>query len=317
MKTMVIAAMVWMLASTGYAQVPSDAIDLAAVTIHGVDVRGWAATVPLPVVELSPGSGVTPQMDRGVMNARWPDVQVWNNPSNPLDGYIQWTLWACVPLSGTWHCGGMHEFWGNRKGPHRQSTGAHPLEFAPDNQSLDNWRGNWAYDGRWGEMASYVPRDGDEFIVFMTAGAIRPGTSNHQTVQERSNLVKCTLRLRSTCRASEMPAPPPPGPPPPSPPPPSPGDGGISTEQYAHLVALIQTLSKQMEASNAWQFQEAERARQSDTYLVARLETLAAQCRTPGSPGSTPDVGGLDKTKLMSLIGNGIFAVIEMIRLRQ
>lgn len=127
--------------------------------------------------------------NRAQVNARWRDVVVW-----PPAGYIQWTLFACVRPNGTqWHCAGMHEFWSDRRGAPREWTGAALLENASNGRN--NWPANWAYDGRWGEMQFYTPRPGEEIAFFMVAGAVRPGSSDHKTVLERSNVVRVRLAV--------------------------------------------------------------------------------------------------------------------------
>ena len=171
-----------------------DGIDLSQAVITGPPVQTWPATVTVSGVEFAPGEsrGVRLIFDRSQVNTRWPDVIVW-----PPAGYIQWTLYACVrPDRVTWHCGGMHEFWGDRHGAPREWSGAPLLERASN--GTNHWQANWAYDGRWGQMNAYVPAAGDEIGFFMVAGAHRPGSSNHPTVSERSNVVRVRLAPSGT-----------------------------------------------------------------------------------------------------------------------
>lgn len=175
-----------------------DGINLALATFHGLNVASWAPTVTVTGVEFGMGAsgGVRLLFNRSEVNRRWPDVVVW-----PPAGYIQWTLFACVRPNGTqWHCAGMHEFWSDRRGAPREWTGAALLENAANGRN--NWPANWAYDARWGDMQSYLPRPGDEVGFFMVAGAVRPGSSDHRTVFERSNVVR--VRLAATGIAQPM-----------------------------------------------------------------------------------------------------------------
>lgn len=175
-----------------------DGINLSQAVFHGLNVASWAPTVTVTGVEFGMGAsaGVRLLFNRSEVNRRWPDVVVW-----PPAGHIQWTLFACVRPNGTqWHCGGMHEFWSDRRGAPREWTGAALLENAANGRN--NWPANWAYDGRWGQMQSYLPRPGDEIGFFMVAGAVRPGSSDHRTVFERSNVVR--VRLAATGIALPM-----------------------------------------------------------------------------------------------------------------
>lgn len=170
-----------------------DDIDLGAAVFYGpLNPATCAATVPLTGVEFQPGKsgGLRPIFQRPEMNARWPDVLVW-----PPKGYIQWTLCAGFQVGGQWHIGAMHEFWSDRNGPPREWTGAHPLELTDDG-SRNNWQGNWAYArDRWGALAGYTPKVGDPMALVLVAGAVRPGSSNHPTVAERSNVLVVPLQL--------------------------------------------------------------------------------------------------------------------------
>ena len=186
------------------AQVPGDMIDLSKADFYGTNVSEWAPTVALTGVELRSGSnlGVRAEFDRAHVNSRWPDVLNW-----PPDGYLQWTLYACVPVP-KWTCAGMHEFWSDMKGAPRVWTGAHPMEKTLDGRS--HWKADWAYDGRWGAMQTFDPEPGKQMAFFMVAGAIRPGTSDHVTVRERSNVVVGALALQAIWRPTAVDNPPPP-----------------------------------------------------------------------------------------------------------
>lgn len=198
--------------STGAAQVPSDMLDLSTAQVYGTDFRSWTPTVAVTNVELSSREGVRLVFDRSAVNGRWPDVLNW-----PPAGYLQWTLGACVKVRASWHCAPLHEFWSDRHGAPRIWSGAHPLTLADDG-ARNNWQANWAYDGRWGAMSSYVPAAGDDIAFFAIAGAVRPGTSNHITVTERSNIVVGKLTLNGFMPASAASGPGPVTPPPVVPP---------------------------------------------------------------------------------------------------
>lgn len=241
----VVAAL--LIAAPAVAQ-PVDGIDLRAAIFHGENVADWPITVPVTGVEFAPANdrGVRLIFDRSTMNPRWPDVLNW-----PPAGYLQWTLYACVPVP-EWHCGGMHEFWSDRHGAPREWSGAHPLNPTEDGKK-DNWRGNWAYDGRWGAMSGYVPRQGDEIVFIAVAGALRPGTSNHVTVRERSNAIKVRLMPSGTQLVFTAPIPPaqpepqPPQQPEPQPQPQQPPASGLSDEQYAAIMARFDKLDQEID----------------------------------------------------------------------
>lgn len=178
-----------------------DDIDLGAAVFYGpLNPATCAATVPLTGVEFKTGKGLglRPLFQRPEMNTRWPDALVW-----PPKGYIQWTLCAGFQIAGQWHIGAMHEFWSDRHGPPREWTGAHPLEMNDDG-SNNNWQGNWAYArDRWGALAGYIPKAGDRMALVLVAGAVRPGSSNHPTVAERSNVIVVPLQLNGIALVTE------------------------------------------------------------------------------------------------------------------
>lgn len=170
-----------------------DAIKIDAVQFYSpIDPKQYAQTITLQGVEFRSGEtfGVRFGFDRGQLNARWPDVVVW-----PPAGYIQWTLFAGFQINGVWHMGGYHEFWSDRNGPPRIWTGANPLELI---NGRTNWQANWSYDNRWGALSNYTPRAGDQIALMMVAGSVRPGSSNHPTVAERSNIVVVPLQINAT-----------------------------------------------------------------------------------------------------------------------
>lgn len=160
------------------AHIPADTIDLREATYHeSPNVSNWPVTVHLRGIEYAPGEtrGVRPIFDRAQANAHWPDVLIWPNPTNPLDGYIQFTLYMFVRVNGVWHGGGMIQFWGDRKGPPREWTGA-PI--------LTQWK-DWVY---WApSLAAHQPRAGEEVAFMLVAGNRR--RMNKGDVMERSNVI--------------------------------------------------------------------------------------------------------------------------------
>jgi hypothetical protein len=181
------------------AQVPPDALDLGTVKAVGYDVRGYTPTVTLSEIVFSRSGGVEPRYDSGTANQRWRDIVPpgWSGP-------LQFGLIAFVRVNGNWVGGPVHSFWSNRNGAGRKDTGAHPLLPPPPGTSdkANNWQAHWAYAAdRWGEMASYVPRQGDKIAFMLAAGSLRPGEVAI-TVAERSNVLLCDLDYESTCYAS-------------------------------------------------------------------------------------------------------------------
>lgn len=170
----------------------TDAIDIHAVTFYSpVSVTEYTPTVDLQGVEFAPADdrGVKLLFDRTQVNLRWPDFRVpgWT-------GDLQWTLFAGFQVNGQWQMGGFHEFWGSRGGAPREWTGAHPAVVV--NGLVTHWQLNWAYDRkRFGDLCGVAPYEGLPMALMMVAGGARPGTSNHVTVAERSNIIVVPLRM--------------------------------------------------------------------------------------------------------------------------
>lgn len=169
-----------------------DAIDIGLVKFYDgpVDVSGYAATVDLTGVEFHPADdrGVRFIFDRATVNARWPDFTLpgW-------DGPLQWTLYAGFQVGGQWQMGGFHEMWSDRGGKAREWTGAHPAVKVGDKT---HWQANWAYDrNRFGDLCGIAPYEGISMALMMVAGGARPGTSDHPTVRERSNIIVVPVRM--------------------------------------------------------------------------------------------------------------------------
>lgn len=273
-----------------------DGIDLSRVVYHGADLRQFQPTVTITGVEFASGEtrGVRLLFDRSVLNARWPAVQVWNNnPADPLDGQVQWTFGACVQSAGRWHCAPLFEMWGDAGGTRqaKEWTGAPPWERAADGRN--QFQANWAYDcGRFGAMCQVAPQIGEEMAFFMVAGGVRPGTSNHPTVAERSNVVRVTLAPIGVVRPLVdgpvyVPTAPAPTPVPPTPAPqptPAPVDAdafrqwAAEFERWAHDVAAWSREQTAYQNGQLQAIQDQNERIYRD--LVARVDAAAAKAPT-------------------------------------
>lgn len=227
----------------------TDDIDVRSAAFYGpINPATYTPTIDLTGVEFKAGNGIRPIFSRPAMNGRWPDVLVWT-PA----GYIQWTLWAGFQIDGQWKLGAFLEMWSDRHGAPRDWTGAHPLERTTDD-STNNWQGNWAYDARrWGALAGYTPKAGDRMAFMLTAGATRPGSSNHPTVPERSNILVVPLKLNGIEAANE-PATPPPAPEPvpaPQVPPEQPATPPATVPPSLDLSPVLEALGRIAAASEA------------------------------------------------------------------
>ncbi len=196
-----------------------DAIDLHAATIHRSphDIADWPVSVSITAIDMATPAGLSFTFDHPL-----PDAWKWaSNPSNPSDNY-QYTVWACVHLDA-WHCAGFVQMWQGRA-----STGA-PI--------LSDFHRNWAYDAvRWGPMADYSPKVGDQMAFFVSAGNAR-GVDGVTSVRERSNVVTVILPAGDVGHVAFTPAPSPPSPPPPLPPPPI---AGPTTQDLADMIASLE-----------------------------------------------------------------------------
>lgn len=139
------------------------------------DIASWSQTTRIERIVMrpsgTPNDGVEFFFSR---RTSWPDF--WN-PG--WTGPLNYTVWACVKIAGQWHCSGVHQFWSARV-----ATGA-PI--------LTNFSRDWVYDqNRWGTMAGYQPRAGEEMIFLVSAGDAR-GHRVVTSVRERSNAVAVKL----------------------------------------------------------------------------------------------------------------------------
>lgn len=193
-----------------------DAINLADAVVHNSppDISSWPVGVTIDKLVMRPGQEEGLAFDFTPRQG-WPD---YTPPG--WDGPLQYTVWAGVNMGGTWHIAGFIQMWRSRAG-----TGAPLLAQAPG-KAVNNFAGNWAYDGRWGPLAGYQPHEGEEMVFFLSAGNAR-GEGGVTSVKERSNVVKVSLPRGDSgvfTFTQSPPAPPSPvEPPPPTPtPPPAP-----------------------------------------------------------------------------------------------
>lgn len=152
--------------------VPGDAINLGQVAVYNspADIASWPATSAITQIRMDPSMGLSFEFTK---------QNVWPNPIPPgFTGGIQYTVWAVVFINGRWHTSGFIEMWQGRP-----STGA-PI--------LSDFARNWAYDGRWGPMAGYQPRVGEQMGFFLSAGDAR-GRGEPTSVRERTNVVIIAL----------------------------------------------------------------------------------------------------------------------------
>lgn len=158
----------------------TDAIDLHAMGVHWsiTDIATWPITVAISSLHMRPvgdsHEGISVTTSPVLPNSwKWP-----SNPNNPADNY-QYTVWACAKdPGGKWNGSGFIQMWQGRP-----STGA-PI--------LVQWNSDWAYDSRWGPLASFHPKAGDQMAFFISAGDAR-GKDEVSSVRERSNVVIVTL----------------------------------------------------------------------------------------------------------------------------
>lgn len=165
MRSVLCSMFVAMVAWDAQAQ---DAVDLRSAVWHGPNLSDVPVTAQIERVEVRPRGRY--RTDGIVVTASgiasWPDVHAMGLGDG--GGLMQYTTWICLSLDRL-HCGGFVQHWRGESG---QGTGAPWLQGT---NGKDNWRGNWAYDGRWGPMATYVPRAGDRVFLFLSAGNTRTG----------------------------------------------------------------------------------------------------------------------------------------------
>lgn len=277
-----------------FAQVPADAFDLAQAQYYeSPNVASWPAVVALRGVEYAPDparGGVKPLFERSAIS-RWPDVLVWSNPNNPNDGYIQFTLYAFVKIGDRWHGGGMHEFWGDRRGAPREWTGAPVLGYWND----------WTY---WAPtLQQNPPRPGSEMAFMLVSGDRR--RMDKGDVRERSNVIIVPVMAQGVAEAHTDQPPPTTQQPPQQPPSTTTNNYDAAFQAWAHDFAEYvkvtnQTQQQQFEYVKAQL--EAAAIRQED--ILRRLQALPAQMPS----GS---IGTADRTALYGGIAVAIIGLIK------
>lgn len=150
----------------------TDAINLATARVYNspADIASWPATAKITAMSMSPVDGLRFAFTK---KDSWPD---WTPPG--WDGPLQYTVWPVVNVNGQWATSGIIQMWRDRF-----STGA-PI--------LTDFARNWVYDSRWGIMAHYQPRVGEQMGFFVSAGDAR-GRGTVTSVRERSNVVVVSL----------------------------------------------------------------------------------------------------------------------------
>ncbi len=170
------ALVVFLSAAPAWAAPPADAINLSQVKVYNspLDVASWPVTTTITEAHERPRADY-PNGIHLVFSA----LQTWPDYWPPgWDGPLQYTVWAVVRVNGQWFTSGFIQMWRNR-----DWTGA-PI--------MTDFAINWAYDGRWGEMAHHQPVPGEQMGFFVTAGNAR-GVGSVTSVRERSNVIVVNL----------------------------------------------------------------------------------------------------------------------------
>lgn len=248
----------------------ADAIDLSAAVLHGEPVAAFPITATIERVELR-RSG--PYRTDGIVVvapgvSAWPDVHAMG--VGGTGGALQYTTWVCV-RQGQLHCGGFIQHWRTEDG---RGTGAPWLHVRPDGRS--NWQAEWAYDGRWGAMADYVPRPGDAVYIFLVAGNTRTGQAPEyavvggQAYRARTNVVAFAYPANDQGVFTFAPQPPTqPGPLPDPQLPPGPSGGDL-----AALSAHVRSLTATVEALRTWADERFATVHEHGQALESRTSTL-------------------------------------------
>jgi hypothetical protein len=150
---------------------PGDALNLGQAAVYNSppDIASWAVTSRITRLDMSSAG----------LNIEFTTKQSWPDVTPPgWDGPLQYTVWAVVNINGRWYTSGFIQMWRGRP-----STGA-PI--------LSDFARNWAYDSRWGPMAGYQPRVGEQMGFFVSAGNAR-NEGSVTSRRERSNVVIVSL----------------------------------------------------------------------------------------------------------------------------
>ena len=153
-------------------------LDLRQVSLfdNPSDVADWPITTRITKVDIRP-SGVHLEFDKQDGPNRWPDIVPpgW-------DGPLQYTVGLVMNVNGTWCGSAAIQYWYGlfESGGNIAEVGQIPK--------------NWYYDGRWGCLQGYQPRQGEQIGVFVVAGNARGVRDGSQSPKrERSNIVLLNL----------------------------------------------------------------------------------------------------------------------------
>jgi hypothetical protein len=214
MKRTILALALLFLPAFAAAQIP-----LADVTVLGSPPRvlNFPARATLDHIGLTPGA-----LNLVVIHATpWPAVSI--DGGDPVQSA---TLWVFLKINGKWYATGAE-----RLRP-QQIEGTDKPEDADVNHFIGV---SWLYDaGRWGPMAGYVPKTGEQVGMMVAAGSSR--SDDQAPVQERTRIVQFAwpgsggaAAITPTWIEGQVAPPTPPEPPePPSPPVPPPATVDLS-----------------------------------------------------------------------------------------
>lgn len=238
----------------------TDAIDLQSVLItRSPDVAGWAKTLRITRIACTAAGGFVIDFDQVI-----PDRWKWPSAPPPSTDNFQFTVWIVLKIGGLWQGAGFVQMWQGRP----MGTRALPPIFA-DVDGVPGYR-NWWGDPRkfWGAMSEYLPADGDQIGILVTAGNGRL-TDGITSVAERSNVVLYTLRANDAGNQVYLdadPAPDPVEPPvvvPPSVPPIVPPEGAV-----AALFAELDEIKTAIAEVKGFLLAQALKTPPLDAYVV-------------------------------------------------
>ena len=233
MKLWIVAFACFFLTGTVHAQ---DAFNLnQAQIVNAPDVSSWRQTATITKLTFD-GSTTALEFTKQWGPDRWPDVVPpgW-------DGPLQYTLWLCLQINGTWTCSGFVQFWYGRQASGNTSQ--------PDVPSL--YHLNYYYASRWRPMDTHGPIQPGELIGFLvTSGNARDSVGPYGPM-ERSNVVTVPASNVATYTFSVATLPPVPPivvpPPQTQPPPPVPApsvppvsQGSMPDPLLAQIKALVE-----------------------------------------------------------------------------
>lgn len=278
----------------------TDAVDIGSVVFLGAPehVKSWPVTNPIVRVELKSQRGTH---DTGVgiglaSDTRWPDM----TPPG-WDGPLNWTLWIGVWCRGQVHMTPSLEYWSSAGGSRRGKywSGA-PL--------LTDYN-EWVYQEP--VMAGCPPKRGDK--VYFMAVPVSHRRKVVESVPERSQIAEVVLVEDAVYMFTGAP-PVPPAPPVTQPPVYTGGGDAVTSDQYRHLVALLENLSAQITASDQWQHGEALREQQSDVDFRRYIGTLREDIveAINGVPR-----GGLATGDRVTQIGTAVLALVDIVLSRR